>query len=127
MAGKSTKSSTTSSPGKSRQKRATVTAKKTGPRILHLKGQLNIHEVGSLKTRLGRFLDANQGVILDASKVEKIDTAVMQLLTAFCRSAGAKGIAVKWKNPNSRILHSAEILGLAKPLGLEDTAHHKTG
>lgn len=126
MANKNSKTTTTPGTGNIRKKRAPESARKTSSRALHLKGQLDIREANNLKTRLGRLLDTNQKVVLDASKVEKIDTSIMQLLTAFCRSASAKGIEVQWKNPNSRILHSAELLGLSNPLGLENMAHQKT-
>lgn len=90
-----------------------------------LKGQLDIREASNLKTKLGRLLKKNQGVVLDASKVEKVDTSVMQLLTAFYRSATAKGMEVRWKNPNSRLISAAQTLGLSGPLGIENTAQRK--
>lgn len=124
MTGKSTKSSTTS--GQRRKKRVAV-AGKTSHRILRLKAQLDIREAVDLKTQLGTLLESDREIVLDASKVEKVDTAIMQLLTAFYRSAKAQGIVVKWKNPSDRMLRSAELLGLSTPLGIENTATHRTG
>lgn len=113
---------TDSDGGKNRKKRQTTTATRT----IQLKGQLDIRIVNGLKTKLSRYLEANRPVILDASKLEKIDTSVMQLLTAFCRSANNRGIDVKWKNPNDRLLRAAELLDLSRPLGLESIVLHKT-
>lgn len=125
MAGKSTKSSTAS--GQSRKKHAAGTGK-TSLRILRLKAQLGIREAVDLKARLGKLLESGgREVALDASKVEKVDTAIMQLLTAFYRSAKAQGIEVKWKNPSEGMLRSAELLGLRAPLGLEHPAPLRTG
>lgn len=124
MAGKSTKSSKTS--GQSRKKRAAGTGK-TSLRVLRLKAQLGIREAVDLKTQLGSLLESGRGVVLDASKVEKVDTSIMQLLTAFYRSAKTQGIEVKWKNPSDRMLRSAELLGLSTPLGLENTTPLRTG
>lgn len=124
MAAKSTKSSKT--PAQNREKRAAGT-RKTGLPVLRLKAQLSIREAVDLKTQLGTLLESGRGVVLDASKVEKVDTSIMQLLTAFYRSADIQGIEVKWKNPSDYMLRSAELLGLSTPLGLENPASLRTG
>ncbi|HEX7027281.1 MAG TPA: STAS domain-containing protein [Gammaproteobacteria bacterium] len=116
---------TASTGDKSRKKRQAGTVRNTATRALQLKGQLDIREVSNLKSKLARHLETNRPVILDASKLEKIDTSVMQLLTAFCLSANSKGIEVKWKNPNDRLLRAAELLDLSRPLGLENIVRHK--
>lgn len=126
MAVKNKTRTDSSDSGKSRKKHAASATRKADSRAMQLKGQLDIREANNLKAKLAKFLDANRTVVLDASKVEKVDTSIMQLLAAFCRCANAKGIEVKWKNPNSRLLHAAELLGLSNPLGLENTAQHKT-
>lgn len=113
------------SGGKNHKKQAPGAARITAARVLQLKGRLDIRETDNLKSKLVRFLDTNRPVVLDASKLEKIDASVMQMLTAFCRSANAKGIEVKWKNPNETLLRAAELLGLSGPLGLENMARHE--
>lgn len=112
--------------GASRKKRATGTAENSNSRVLQLKGRLGIHEVNELKTKLSGFLDAKRNLILDASKVEKIDTSTLQVLAAFYRSATAKGIEIKWRNPNIRLLHAAELLGISGPLGLRSVNSENT-
>lgn len=112
--------------GKNRKKQAAGAARKTASRVMQLKGQLDIREANTLKSKLARLLDANQPIALNASKLEKIDTSIMQLLTAFCLSANAKGIEVKWQNPNERLLRAAELLGLSGPLGLKNTVQRRT-
>lgn len=112
-------------PGRIRKKNATGTALKTNRRTLHLTGQLGIREVNDLKAKLTTLLEVGRRITLDASKLEKIDTSALQLLTAFYRSAIAKSIEVKWKNPSNRLLRAAELLGLSEPLGLGDIPHQK--
>jgi len=56
-------------------------------------------------------------VLLDGCRLERIDTAGVQLLVAFIHSAGAQGCRVSWVNFPLVLFHAAEELGLADCLG----------
>jgi anti-anti-sigma factor len=51
--------------------------------ILHLKGDLSIHNLESLHQSLTDMLYSNEELILSFAEVDFMDTAVLQLLLAF--------------------------------------------
>jgi ABC-type transporter Mla MlaB component len=56
---------------------------------------------------------------LDMSGVEKIDTACLQLLTAFVLQARANDIALRWHEPSEHFLSAVNSLNLNAALGIE--------
>lgn len=55
---------------------------------------------------------------IDAIKLVRIDTAGLQLLTAFVTQCNAKNINFSWKNINNELTNSALSLGLFDVLKL---------
>ncbi|MBB6186221.1 STAS domain-containing protein [Rhodanobacter sp. MP7CTX1] len=55
---------------------------------------------------------------LEASGVERVDTAALQLLVAFHRDALARGQQVAWASVSAPLRDAAERLGLTKTLAL---------
>ena len=55
---------------------------------------------------------------LDASAVERVDTAALQLLVAFHRDALARGGKITWAGVSTPLREAAERLGLTKALAL---------
>jgi phospholipid transport system transporter-binding protein len=55
---------------------------------------------------------------LDATAVERVDTAALQLLVAFHRDALARGGKVAWAGVSTPLREAAERLGLAQALAL---------
>ncbi|SFR85920.1 STAS domain-containing protein [Dyella sp. OK004] len=55
---------------------------------------------------------------LDASAVERVDTAALQLLAVFRREAASKGLAVAWVGASAALRDAAALLGLAHTLEL---------
>ena len=49
---------------------------------------------------------------MDASRVERLDAAVMQVLLGFCRAARERSLAVTWKNPSPSLQQAVRLLGL---------------
>ena len=63
-------------------------------------------------------LNKLQSVNLLAKKVERADTAALQMLCAFVKDANTAGISVNWHEPSKNLRQAAELLGLIKPLNL---------
>ena len=61
----------------------------------------------------------DRAVVFDMSKVEKIDTASLQLLTAFVFKARANGVSLTWPEPSSHFLAVVRCLNLNAALGCE--------
>ena len=57
-------------------------------------------------------------IVLDMSKVEKIDTACLQLLTAFVLKARANQTALSWHEPSEHFLSAVNSLNLNAALGV---------
>lgn len=63
-------------------------------------------------------IDDDSDVTIDASAVEMIDTAVLQLLFAFTRKVQAGDHQISWKNPSEEFVFRADLLGLSHHLGI---------
>jgi len=74
-----------------------------------------IGDVNTLKKKLSESGQDNRKVVIDASGVESVDTAALQLLTAY---AGACA-DLSWRKPSEVFRDKAELLGLSGALKLE--------
>ena len=69
---------------------------------------------------LGRVLqDKPAALILDASAVERVDTAALQALVVAWRGAAQAGIAASWEACPPQLHDSARLMGLATAAGIE--------
>ena len=81
-------------------------------------GSLDIAGAGRLREQLLQALTDNQPVVLDAANVERVDTAALQVLTAFFKDATAQNLDVQWKEPAQALKNAAQLLGLRDSLCL---------
>ena len=80
---------------------------------------MNIADVTEMQGELLAMLDKGGEVIIDASRIERIDTAMLQVLCAFGEDARGRGIKLEWREPSEYFIESARQLDLAACLGLE--------
>lgn len=73
-----------------------------------------LHE--ELEALVGRHDHDN--IVLLADSVSRADTAGIQLLVAFVRSAKERQIKLDWNNPSDKLIAAATVLGLDTALGL---------
>lgn len=78
---------------------------------------LDVTKVSVLHGELGRALKSAAPLVLDAGRVERVDTAALQLLAAFFRAADAAGLTVRWQCVSPPLREATELLGLAEMLG----------
>jgi anti-anti-sigma regulatory factor len=71
----------------------------------------------ALRGELLAALEAPQ-VALNVHAVEKLDTAALQLLSAFRRDAAARGCQVAWQGVGPVLRDAAALLGLGEVLDL---------
>ncbi len=86
--------------------------------LVSLKGNLTIAEVMPLRGQLQEVLCQERPVTLDGGAIEKIDTAALQLLWAFCREITRRQLSVQWSEASGTLLQAATLLGLADTMGL---------
>ena len=90
----------------------------TGPVKILLEPVLNIEGVGSLHERLIKAFDHCEGLDIDASKVESVDTSAIQLLIILLKQSGKAGKTVRISNPSARFVDTARLLGATGMLGI---------
>ncbi|MCW8901571.1 MAG: STAS domain-containing protein [Gammaproteobacteria bacterium] len=69
-----------------------------------------------------KVLLKNKKVILDGEKVERIDTASLQLFYSFVQQAKMNSVEVVWRSPSDAIKNSARLLGMEDALQLNNAA-----
>ncbi|ORU93229.1 MAG: hypothetical protein A6F70_04960 [Cycloclasticus sp. symbiont of Bathymodiolus heckerae] len=83
---------------------------------IKLQNQLGIQVVSDLKAELESAVAAGDSVVLDASEVESVDTAGLQLLVAFVQHAALKKCEFEWRAPSDAFLEIAKLMGLSDAL-----------
>jgi len=63
-------------------------------------------------------LETQQNIMLNASQVERVDTATLQVLGAFIQDANTRQQSVNWETPSEPLCQSAALLGLSEILCL---------
>lgn len=81
---------------------------------------LTVANVHGLHEELEALVDQHDHdhIVLLADSVMRADTAGIQLLLAFVRSAKERQIALDWNNPSDKLIAAATVLGLDDALGL---------
>jgi ABC-type transporter Mla MlaB component len=81
-------------------------------------GSTTLRDVTALQAELAERLDDSGIVQIDASAVQRIDTATLQLLAAFVRDLRADARMVEWTECSAVLRRAAHALGLASALDL---------
>jgi len=79
---------------------------------------MDIAVVSELHQRLRDQLGRAEPLCLVADKVERVDTACLQLLAALFLDAAARQVPVAWSAPSKQLREAAGLLGLQDVLGL---------
>ena len=77
-----------------------------------------VSEAGSLKESLAALLDEPLPVTLDIAALQRIDTAGLQVITAFVRERAGHGRTVEWQGTAPVMTTAAQLLGLTTLLRL---------
>jgi len=72
----------------------------------------------ALKESLASHLDEPLPITLDITALQRIDTAGLQVLTAFVRERAGHGRAVEWRGTAPALTAAAQLLGLTSLLRL---------
>lgn len=85
---------------------------------ISLGNALDIAHAADLKKRMQQALSKDLPVVLVADKVEKIDTAGIQLVYAFIDALQNKGEKVSWRKPSGLLLEMSQKLAIKEALVL---------
>ncbi|MDT8282404.1 MAG: STAS domain-containing protein [Gammaproteobacteria bacterium] len=90
----------------------------TSNEMIVLSPVLIINNAKALSLDLSQLLQSSNDITIDASAVEMIDTAILQLLLAVTNKVKSAKHEVHWPNPSATFISTVNILGLSKPLGI---------
>lgn len=90
---------------------------KKGKKMIVLSTINDISEVTKLHEKWQEYLSSPL-IVIDASAVERMDTAVLQLLTTLVKSADENQVKVEWQGATEPLKHAVKLLGLNGPLKL---------
>ena len=82
---------------------------------------LDIAHATSMHQRLQKSLQKSVIIEIKADKVNKADTAGLQLLAALAKEVANRDGSLIWKKPSETLLMTAQQLGLSQALMLENT------
>lgn len=93
------------------------TANNEGPVRFTFEANLDVAGVKSLFEELRAISDTlPPQIVLDASKLERADTAVLQALVAVTRKLRDSSVPFEWQGCSANLVNSVNLLGLADAL-----------
>ena len=90
--------------------------------VVSLFSNSTVKDAAALKDTLLQVIDLPGAVAIEAKSVERIDTAVIQVLCAFIRERAARNLAVIWRGTPQPLLDAARLLGVGTLLALPSQA-----
>ena len=95
----------------------TIASKQVSVQTITLDSVAVINNVQSLYQDFSQ-ITGNADINIDASAVEMIDTAVLQMLFAFVMKIRSNNHKVNWIKPSDEFVSRATLLGLSQHMGL---------
>ena len=102
--------------------RAGKAARAKQPAPVELEVRMTIVQAAALHRTLLSRVALGKPVVLDGSRVEEIDTAILQMLVSLWRTCLQRGIACTWSGSSEALRRSAELVGLGGMLHFSDKA-----
>jgi ABC-type transporter Mla MlaB component len=93
----------------------------TSSPVVSLFSNSTVKDAAALKGTLLQVLEAPT-VTIDATSVERIDTAVIQALCAFVRDRAQRSLSVTWRGTPQPLVDAARLLGIGAMLALPGQA-----
>jgi len=77
-----------------------------------------IKDIDAIKNDLNSARASGAPIVIDASKVETIDTAILQLLVAFSNAVRERAVPIEWRDPSASFIAQADLCDLSSHLRL---------
>ncbi len=81
---------------------------------------LDIMHANALKERLQTALQKKSHIVLISDKVERADTAGLQLVYAFKKAVELEQKQLSWQKPTEALIQASEMLGMRQALSLPE-------
>ena len=85
---------------------------------IELPARLSITQSADWHRTLVSRSEGHAALVLDGSRVEEIDTAILQLLVSAWLGAAKRGVECRWQGASEALRHSAALIGVAATLQL---------
>lgn len=102
----------------SKEKRSTGAKSRKHDDQIVLAAVLDAPQGMELHAALAPFLEATAPVLLNAGKVERVDSLALQVLLAFVMARRSAGQAVEWSQVSTEFRRATDLLGMSQSLGL---------
>lgn len=93
------------------------TVQQDGKTHLVFNTHLSVSQARALHAQLGLAMATSISLVLDASQVEQVDTAAMQVLAGFCRHLQEQGSPPHWQAVSPTVQQAGHLLGLGHLFG----------
>jgi anti-anti-sigma regulatory factor len=80
--------------------------------------RMTIVQAAGLHRTLSASVARGETVVVDGTRVEEIDTAILQLLASLWRTCLARGIGCTWQGASGALRQTATLVGVAEMLHL---------
>jgi anti-anti-sigma regulatory factor len=90
---------------------------------IELDAKLTIVRAADLHRTLAARLGGGGPITVDGTRVEEIDTAILQLLASLWRTGEDRGIVCTWQGASDVLRHTANLIGVADILHFPESAH----
>jgi anti-anti-sigma regulatory factor len=90
------------------------------PARIELDARVTIVQALDLHRTLLERLATGEPIVVDGTRVEEVDTAILQLLASLWRTTRDRGIACKWDGASDSLRRTADLVGLAETLQFAD-------
>ena len=88
--------------------------------VINCESTVDISNAASLYGHLKNAIENQHEVEIHTEHVERVDTAILQLFTAFVMEAKTSNMEVRWKSVSKAFYKSAQLTGLTNELGLPE-------
>jgi anti-anti-sigma regulatory factor len=91
----------------------------TTTEVINLNSSLDITQVHHYYKVFLQAIAGKQGITLDASAVEQVDCAFLQLLLVTFNKAKTDGLDIAWTGATDKLVSVAKMMGMSKHLDLD--------
>lgn len=98
--------------------RAAKAARPRQAETIRLDARMTIVQAAGLRSALLASLADGGPIVVDGTRVEEVDTAILQLLASLWRSAAERAIACSWSGASDVVRRMASLIGVADVLHL---------
>ncbi len=86
--------------------------------LIECEDSLDVSVLTDFKALLAQAAEQNMPVVLDGSRIERIDAAALQLIYSFFIHAKDAGFSVSWRAPSDTVCNAARLSGVTEAMGL---------